>query len=315
MSMKIMFMGTPDFAEKILAGLVEAGFDVCAAVSQPDRKKGRGHKLQMTEVKEYALSRNIPVYQPESLKDGGFEKILDEYKPDIIVVAAYGKILPEYILNYPRYGCVNVHASLLPEYRGAAPIQRSIMDAREETGVTIMKMDKGLDTGDMLYQVRTEIGKYETSGELFERLADTGKDALIYTLENIDNLTPKAQDNEKATYAHMINKQDAKINWNNSAEKVSKLICAMQPYPGAETYYNGGVVKITKAAAAEYSGGSEKDAAAGDILGYKKGEGFFVKCGEGVLIVKMLQIPGKKSMTADEYVNGNGIMKGRFEQI
>lgn len=311
--MKIMFMGTPDFAGKILEGLVEAEFCVCAAVSQPDRKKGRGHKMQMTPVKEYALSKGIPVYQPESLKDGSFEKILDEYMPDVIVVAAYGKILPEYIINYPKYGCINVHASLLPKYRGAAPIQRAVMDGAEETGVTIMKMDKGLDTGDMLYRAKTEIGRYETSGELFERLAVIGKDALIHTLNNIDSITPEAQDDEKATYAHMISREDAKIDWNNSAEKVSKLICAMMPSPGAAAYYKGETVKITKAEYTDIYDGSEKDARAGDILGYKKGEGIFVKCAEGALVIKMLQFPGKKSMTADDYVNGKGIMEGKFE--
>lgn len=310
--MKIMFMGTPDFAKKILKGLVDTNFDVCAAVSQPDRKCGRGHKVRMTAVREYALSANIPVYQPESLKDGGFKEILDEHRPDIIVVAAYGKILPEYIINYSKYGCINVHASLLPEYRGAAPIQRSVMDGREETGVTIMKMDKGLDTGDILYQVKTKIGKYETSGELFDRLAEIGKDALTHTLNNIDSIEPAAQDNEKATYAGMINKADAKIDWNNSAEKVSKLICAMFPSPGAFTYYNGEIIKITKAEIADNINIGE-NANSGDILGYEKGKGFFVKCADGILIVRMLQTAGKKSMTADDYVNGKGIMKGKFE--
>lgn len=308
--MKIMFMGTPDFAEKALKGLVEAGFDVCAAVSQPDRKKGRGHKVQMTPVKEYALSQNIPVYQPEKLKDGSFMEVLDEYKPDVIIVAAYGRILPDYIINYPKYGCINIHASLLPKYRGAAPIQRSIMDAEEETGVTIMQMDKGLDTGDMLYQVKTEIGEYETSGELFDRLAEMGKNAVIEVLNNIENIKPEKQDDEKATYAHMINKEDAKIDWNKSAKSVSKLICAMQPAPSAFTFYKGESVKITSALCIE---NDDTNAEAGEIFAYKKGEGFFVKCASGAIVIKTLQIPGKKSMSVDDYVNGRGVMEGKFE--
>lgn len=305
-------MGTPEFSKKIMKELICAGFEICAAVSQPDRKKGRGHKIQATPVKEFAEEKNIPVYQPEVLKDGAFKEILEKHAPQAIVVAAYGKILPEYIINYPEYGCINVHASLLPEYRGAAPIQRAIMDGREETGVTIMKMDKGLDTGDMLYRVKTKIGEYETSGGLFERLADMGAEALVHTLRLIESGgdTAEAQDEKKATYAKMITKADAEIDWNNSARKVSKLICAMLPSPEAFTHYNGETVKIIEAQVGPDSGPGAKP---GDILACRKGSGIEVKCAEGTVMVKKIKMPGKKSMTVDDYINGKGILTGRFE--
>ena len=186
--MRIIFMGTPDFAAASLNAMINAGLDVRAAVSQPDKPKGRGHKLQPTDVKVAAQNAGIPVYQPQTLKNGELTEVLDEIKPELIVVAAYGKILPEYIINYPKYGCINVHASLLPKYRGAAPIQWAIINGEAETGVTIMQMDKGLDTGDMLMTEKTEIGMYETAGELFDRLAQIGGKLLVNAIEKIEKL-------------------------------------------------------------------------------------------------------------------------------
>jgi len=311
--MNIMFMGTPDFAEKSLRKLIEKGFKVTSVVSQPDKQKGRGHKVCMTPVKEYALSQNIEVYQPTKLKDGSFIEVLDRHKPDIIVVAAYGRILPEYIINYPKYGCINVHASLLPEYRGAAPIQRAVIDGKDKTGVTIMQMDTGLDTGDILMAMETDIGEYETSGELFDRLADIGGELLCGVLYKIEKgeISPRKQDNSKATYAKMIEKGEAQIDWTKSEKEVSKLICGMSPSPSAFTYYNGETVKIIEAEKIEYSG-NEKP---GCIIGYKKNDGLMVKCGENAIKIKVLQTAGKRKMSVDDYVNGKGVPEGMFEYM
>ncbi|MBQ9598328.1 MAG: methionyl-tRNA formyltransferase, partial [Clostridia bacterium] len=193
--MNILFMGTPDFAAMALNTLINAGKSIAGVVSQPDKPKGRGHKLAPTDVKVVALEHNLPVYQPEKIKNGELMPVLDELKPDVIIVVAYGKILPDYVLNYPKYGCINAHASLLPKYRGAAPIQWAIINGEEKTGVTTMQMDAGLDTGDMLLTAETKIGKDETAAELFDRLALIGGEVLIQTLDALENgtLTPIKQ--------------------------------------------------------------------------------------------------------------------------
>ena len=205
--MRILFMGTPDFAAASLKAMTDAGLDVVGVVSQPDRPKGRGHKLVPTDVKAAALEAGIEnIYQPEKLRNGELQPVLDKLKPELIVVVAYGKILPDYIIDYPKYGCVNVHASLLPKYRGAGPIQWAIINGEKVTGVTTMKMDSGLDTGDMLLKAETEIGEYETAEELFERLAVIGGDLLLKTIDGLEkgSITPTPQNDKEHTYAPMI---------------------------------------------------------------------------------------------------------------
>ncbi|MCD8390785.1 MAG: methionyl-tRNA formyltransferase [Firmicutes bacterium] len=321
--MRILFMGTPDFAAVILRMSAEAGLDIVGAVSQPDKPKGRGHKLAPTEVKTEAQKYGISVYQPETLKDGAAADLLDELKPELIVVAAYGKILPEYILNYPKYGCINVHASLLPKYRGAAPIQRAIIEGETETGVTIMRMAKGLDTGDMLSSVKTPIGEYETAEELFDRLAALGGELLVKTVGDIEagNVTAVKQDDEKATYAHMISREDGKIDWSKTTREIINLIRGLNSWPLAYTMYKGEILKIVSAisadAAAENANAQETanaqeaaDAAAGTITALEKGKGMKVLTGDGALYVKTAQFYGSRKMDVEDYARGHEVEIG-----
>ena len=302
--MRIVFMGTPDFASAVLEAIADAGFEVVGAISQPDKPKGRGHKLVPTEVKKAAEARNIPVYQPERLKNGEMQPILDELKPDVIVVAAYGKILPPYIIEYPKYGCLNVHASLLPKYRGAAPIQRAIADGESVTGVTIMQMDNGLDTGDMLMKAETEIGEYETAEQLFDRLAKIGGELIVEALNNIDSLEAEKQNDEESTYAPMISREDGRIDWNKSAREISKLICGMYSWPLAHTLYKGEPLKIAEAVCCDGSG------KAGEILELRKKEGLIVACGEGAICIKTAQFAGSRKMNVEDYARGHEIETG-----
>ncbi|MCC8160988.1 MAG: methionyl-tRNA formyltransferase [Oscillospiraceae bacterium] len=306
--MKILFMGTPDFAALTLKAMTDAKLDIVGAVSQPDRPKGRGYKLVPTEVKTAALAAGITVYQPESLKNGELMPVLDELKPDLIVVAAYGRILPDYIINYPKYGCVNVHASLLPKYRGAAPIQRAIINGDKITGVTTMKMDSGLDTGDMLLKAETEIGEYETAEELFDRLAEIGGRLLIETIKGLENgtVTPTAQNHAEHTYAPMITRETGVIDWTKSAREISKLICGMYSWPLASTKYKDGVLKITEARVCS----DESDAPAGTIIALEKGKGLKISCGEGTLYIRAAQFPGSKRMNVEDYARGHKIDMG-----
>ncbi len=307
--MRILFMGTPDFAAETLNAMVSAGLDVRAAVSQPDKPKGRGHKLMPTDVKTAAQAADIPVYQPQSLKNNELIPLLDEIKPELIVVAAYGKILPEYIINYPKYGCINVHASLLPKYRGAAPIQRAIIDGESETGVTIMQMDKGLDTGDMLMSVKTQIGRYETAGELFDRLAVMGGELLVKAVHAIENgnINPVKQNDSEHTYAPMLSKADGKIDWTKSAYEISKLICGMNPWPVAYTEYNGEPLKITETYADEEN---DSEGMPGEIISLEKGKGLRIVTGKGTLYVKTAQFYGSKRMNVEDYARGHEIKIG-----
>lgn len=302
--MRILFMGTPDFAAASLNAMVNAGFDVVGAVSQPDKPKGRGHKMIPTDVKVAAEAANIPVYQPETLKNGELKPVLDELKPDVIVVAAYGKILPPYVIEYPKYGCLNVHASLLPKYRGAAPIQRAIIDGEAVTGVTIMQMDNGLDTGDMLLKAETQIGEYESAEALFDRLAALGGELLNKALKDIDNLTPQKQNEDAATYAPKISREDGEIDWSKSASEISKLICGMNSWPLAYTSYKGEALKIAEAIKYDASGKP------GEIIELKKNEGLIVGCGEGALCVKIAQFAGSRKMNVEDYARGHEIEIG-----
>lgn len=304
---RILFMGTPDFAEESLRKLIDEGFSVVGAVTQPDKPKGRGHKMVFPPVKELALARNIPVFQPVKLKNGEFLSVLEELKPEIIVVVAYGRILPDYILDYPEYGCINVHGSLLPKYRGAAPIQWAVLNGEEKTGVTTMLMDSGIDTGDILLMEETEIKEYETTEELFSRLAVMGGDLLVKTIENLPEIKPQKQDESRATHASMISKEMAEIDFSKSAKEVINHICGMNSWPMAYTYYNGEPVKIISARLCD-----DKETKPGEIIGLVKGMGLKVSCGEKCIFVKEVQFAGKKRMNIEDYLRGHSMDNGKF---
>ncbi len=301
--MKILFMGTPDFAVPCLEILIKGGHDVCGAVTQPDKPKGRGHKLVPPPVKAFAQENNIPVYQPESLKENALLPILEELSPELIVVVAYGKILPEYILNFPRYGCINVHASLLPRYRGAAPIQWCVINGETETGVTTMYMEKGLDTGDMIHKSVTKIDENETYGELHDRLSVMGAELLTKTVAAIESGTAprETQNDELSNYAPMISRETGCIDWNKSAKEIVNQIRGCNPYPMAYTMYNDEVLKIISATVA-----GERSGECGAIrIADKKLE---VTCGDGrCIIVDEIQFKGGKRMTVASYLNGHTI--------
>ncbi len=303
--MRILFMGTPDIAAECMRALVSAGLDVVGAVSQPDKPKGRGHKLMPTEVKAAAEEAGIPVYQPEALKNGELMPVLEELKPDLIAVVAYGKILPKYILDYPKYGCINMHASLLPKLRGAAPIQWAVINGNKKTGVTTMLMEEGLDTGDMLLREEVEIGEYETAEELFDRIAVLGGKVLVDTVNNIEKITPVPQNHDEHTYAPMLSKEMAHIDWSKSTESISKLICGMNSWPMAYAIYMGEPVKIIKAVKGEQTEGKN-----GEIIGFAKDKGLQVKTSDGSIYVQVAQFAGSKRMTLDEYLRGHKIEFG-----
>ena len=305
--MKILFMGTPDFAVPCLDILIKSEYEVCGVVTQPDKPQGRGHKLTPPPVKRLATENGIEVFQPETLKDFAFKPELERLNPDMIVVVAYGKILPEYILNFPRYGCINMHASLLPKYRGAGPIQWSVINGEEKTGITSMLMEKGLDTGDMLLKVETEIGEYETASELHDRLMVMGAELLVKTIEGIKKgeITPEKQNDEDSCYAPMISKETAKIDWARSAKVVSKLIAGMNSWPVAHTLYKGEVLKIYRATVKGAAKGKT-----GQILAANE-NGIEILCGDGVSILATeVQFAGSKAMQVRDYLNGHPIEEG-----
>lgn len=302
-------MGTPDFGAVSLEALLkDEGFDVVGVITQPDKPRGRGHKMFPPEVKVKALEYDIPVYQPESLKNEAILTILSELNPEVIVVAAYGKILPKYVLDFPRYGCINVHGSLLPQYRGSAPIQWSVINGDKTSGVTIMQMAQGVDTGDMLMKAETEIGEYETAEELFDRLAVMGGELLVEALKKLQagELTPVPQNEEEATYAPMITKEMAMIDWNKTKNEISKLICGMNSWPVAYTYYNGSVVKIYAARKAE----GIFEGKCGEILKLEKKKGLLVKCLDGGIYLNEVQFAGSKRMNIEDYLRGHVIDTG-----
>lgn len=301
--MKILFMGTPDIASGCLDSLIENGFDVCAVVTQPDKPKGRGHKLLPPDVKVCAEKHSIVCYQPVSLKNNELLPILDEHKPDVIIVVAYGKILPKYVLDFPKYGCINMHASKLPKYRGAAPIQWAIINGDEYTAATAMLMDEGLDTGDILAEEIIEIGEYETAGELFSRMTEAGGKVLCRVLSNIDSIVPIPQKGE-SVYAPMITKETAHINWDNDSKAVCKFICGMNPAPLAYTYYGEDAVKIVEAVSSDDCKGE-----IGEIVEVGN-NGIRVKTKNSSVIIKSLRFPGKKTMYVSDYIKGNKIEIG-----
>ncbi len=297
-------MGTPDFAAKSLKSLIDSKYDVCAVFTQPDKPKGRGYKLTPSEVKKLALENNIEVFQPAKLKTGEAFDIIKELNPDIIVVVAYGKILPKEIIEFPKYGCINVHGSLLPKYRGAAPIQWSVINGERKTGVTTMYMDEGLDTGDMILKEETDILENETSGELYERLSVLGAKLLIKTIEEIESGSTKRekQDNNNFSYAPMLNKDMALIDWNKSADEIHNLIRGLNPWPIAFSYINGKRVKIYKSCISNLVG-----KVPGEVISEKP---FVISCGENTAIELLeVQYEGKKRMSSGDFLRGYKIEK------
>lgn len=299
--MKIVFMGTPDFSVNALENIVKAGHDVVGVITQPDKTKGRGGKMQYTPVKEKALELGLDVYQPQRVKETEFIEKLKEMNPDAIVVIAFGQILPKAILDMPKYGCINVHASLLPKYRGAAPIQWSVIDGEKETGVTTMYMNEGLDTGDIIDKVVVPIDKKETGGSLFDKLAIEGGKLILKTLIELENGTAvrTPQDDSKSNYAGMINKQLGKIDFNKSANEIERLIRGLNPWPSAYTKMDGKTLKIWDADVDD----SENDSAPGTIT--EVGKDFIrVATGKGSLKILELQLEGKKRMKTRDFLNG-----------
>lgn len=300
-------MGTPEFAVPSLKKLIE-NYDVKAVFTQPDRPKGRGKKLAMSPVKEVALENDIPVFQPVSLKkEPEYVEKLKEIKPDFVIVVAFGQILSEEVLNIPKYACINVHASLLPKYRGSAPIIWSIVNGEKKSGVTTMLMAKGIDTGDMLLKCETDIDPDMTAGELHDILAEKGAGLLLNTIEDFKDgkIKPEKQNDEEASYISVISKDLGEINWNNNAESIHNLIRGFNPWPSAYTHYEDKVMKIheTKVIDNTFKGNP------GLITGVSK-EGITVETGEGKLLITLIQFPGKKIMSVKDYIAGNTIEKG-----
>lgn len=303
--MRILFMGTPEFAEISLKALVEDNRNVVCIITQPDKPKGRGYEMAMPDVKVYALEKNIPVYQPETLKDEAILPLLEEYKPDVIIVVAYGKILPEYILNFPKYGCINIHGSLLPKYRGAAPIQRAVIDGEKVSGVTSMYMEKGLDTGDMLIKKELPIGKKTTAGEYHDALALLGGEVLLETLDKLKEgtLTPEKQDDSLSTYASQLSKAEGEIDWNKTNEEIYNKVRGLNPWPKAFSFING------KRFVIDFVYECDEEGTAGEVL-RADADGILVATGKGSVLIKELKIEGKKKMSAEDYLRGHRIEKG-----
>lgn len=305
--MKVIFMGTPDFSVGTLEALVAAGHEVVLAVTQPDKPKGRGKEMQFTPVKECALKYNIPVFQPRRVREADCIEELRRYHADIMVVVAFGQILPKEILEMTAYGCVNVHASLLPKYRGAAPIQWSIIDGEAVTGVTTMQMDEGLDTGDILLKTEIPIDAKETGGSLHDKLAEAGAKLCVETLQALQNkaVTPIPQGETTTAYAKMLNKQLGNIDWTQSAVAIERLIRGLTPWPSAYTNWNGKVMKIWDSEVVE---GVSKESP-GTIIKVEK-DAFYVQTGEGFLKVCELQLPGKKKMDSGAFLRGYQVKEG-----
>jgi methionyl-tRNA formyltransferase len=307
-------MGTPELAATILDTLIQSEHEILAVVTQPDKPKGRGKQVQYPPVKELALEHQIPVYQPNKAKDEDFIKKLEEINPECIVVAAYGKILPKTIIDFPKYGCINVHASLLPKYRGAAPIQWTIINGEEKTGITIMYMDVGIDTGDMIMKEEVIIEPKETGGSLHDKLAVCGGRLLIKALKEIEHGTAvrEKQKDEESTYVKMLDKSLGHIDFSNSAAEIERLIRGLNPWPSAYTFLDGKTLKIWEASVeqglSEKAGNTGKP---GEILEVTK-DSIIVQTGNGRLVLHEVQLEGKKRMTVDAFIRGFDLQAGKI---
>ena len=308
--MKIIFMGTPDFSVGTLEALVEAGHEVVLVVSQPDKAVGRSKALKYTPVKECAVAHGIEVYQPAKIRAEESVEYLRQYNADIIIVEAFGQIIPKAILDMPRFGCVNVHASLLPKYRGAAPIQWAVLNGDQVTGVTTMRMDEGLDTGDMIMKQEVIVDEDETGGSLFDKLAEAGAKLLIATLPHIFDGTAvyeKQPEESPTPYAGMITKQMGLMDFSKSAAELERLVRGLNPWPSAFTFYNGKTLKVWESFVAESD--DLNQAEPGTVVKADK-KGIYVACGEGVLVLSQVQLEGKKRMDADAFLRGCRIEAG-----
>ncbi|MBR5543580.1 MAG: methionyl-tRNA formyltransferase [Oscillospiraceae bacterium] len=305
--MKILYMGTPDFAVLPLQKLMEAGHEIVGVVTREDKPKGRGMKVIMTPVKEFAITRGVPVFQPTTLKNDAISDILSELKPDIIVVVAYGKILPKYVLDFPEYGCVNLHGSLLPKYRGSAPVQHAVLNGDKLSGVTTMLMNEGLDTGDILFKAEVVIDEDDTSESLFDKLSVVGAELLVDTVKAISegNVCPVPQNDDEATYAPPILKENAKVSWAETSEKIINLIRGSFSWPIAYTDSEIGRIKIYKAA----KGTGKGDA--GKVLGLTD-DGLEVATADGSIVISLFQVESGKRMSPVDYFRGHPRIDGTF---
>jgi len=312
--MKILFMGTPDFAKESLEAVYNAGYEILGVVTNPDRPKGRGMKLVASPVKEFAISKNLKIYQPEKVRNSvEFIEEMKSLEPDVICVVAYGKILPQEILDIPRLGCINVHGSLLPKYRGAAPIQWAVLNGDKTTGITTMYMDIGMDTGDMILKEKVEIGPDETTGELWERLSKVGGELLVKTLKQIENGTaPRIPQSDEFTMAPMLDKEMSKIDWNNkSAIEIKNLVRGLDPIMGTYSYLDGKKIKIWKVDVLPNDNSNSEN---GTVIKADSKDGLYIKAKDG--IIKVLEIQGEnaKRMSVQDFLRGNNIEVGaKFE--
>lgn len=302
--MKIVFFGTPDFSVGALEALIAAGHEVTAVVTQPDKAKGRSGQMQFPPVKECALKHNIPVFQPVKVKASEAVEQLKKYDADIFVVAAFGQIVSKEILTMPRFGCVNIHASLLPKYRGASPINRCIIDGEKETGVTIMQMDEGIDTGDILTTIKVPIADDETADSLFEKLSKAGAELIVDTLPKLERgeITPIKQNDAESSHTKMMSKSFGEIDWNKSAVEIERLVRGLNSWPSAYTYINGKSVKLWRCEVADKDFDGTKQA--GEIVKVTK-DTVEAACGKGILRICELQLEGKKRMDIKSFLLGN----------
>lgn len=308
--MKIVFMGTPDFAEKSLEAIYNSGHKILAVVTNPDRPKGRGMKMVSSPVKEFAVSKNLKIYQPEKVrKNIEFIEEIKKLQPDVICVVAYGKILPKEILDIPKLGCINVHGSLLPKYRGAAPIQWAVINGEEVTGVTTMYMDIGMDTGDMILKEEVSIGEDETTGELWDKLSEVGAKLLVKTLKQIeDGTAPRIPQGEDFSMAPMLNKEMSKINWNSqSAQEIKNLVRGLNPIMGTYSYLNDKKIKFWKVNALPLENTSAEN---GTVIKSDSKEGLFIKAKDGIIQVLEIQGENAKRMCIQDFLRGNEIREG-----
>ena len=313
--MRIIYMGTPDFAKESLEAIYNAGHEILAVVTNPDKPKGRGMKMMESPVKQYAVEKGLKIYQPEKVKNNTqFIEEMKELKPDVICVVAYGKILPKEILDIPSKGCINVHGSLLPKYRGAAPIQWAIINGEKTTGVTTMYMDIGMDTGDMILKKEIAIGENETTGELWERLAKIGAELLVETLQKIeDGTAPRIPQGEQFTMAPMLNKEMSKIDWENkSAEQIKNLVRGLNPIMGTYSYINEKKVKFWKVEIAKELPNNKniENCENGTVIYSNSKDGLYIKAKDGIIKVIEIQGENAKRMNVNDFLRGNEILEG-----
>lgn len=306
---RIVYMGTPDFAVEPLEAIIKAGYEVAAVVTQPDKQKGRGKEVKMTPVKECALRHGIPVFQPVKIKEPEAVAELEKYQADLFVVAAFGQLLSEEILNMPEYGCINIHASLLPAYRGAAPIQWAVLNGEKESGVTIMQMDKGLDTGDMLLKRSVELSPKETGDSLHDKLMHLGAELIVEALPKLEKgeLVPEKQKDELSSYAKKLTKAMGQIDWSKDAVSLERWIRGLNSWPSAYTFFGGKTLKIWEAQVTEENGAQKAEP--GQVVSVSR-EGFTVACGQGELQILSLQLEGKKRVSTREFLLGYQVEPG-----